>query len=1165
MSGEPRRQTGLEIRVRGAKATADQTSTHDVEARIEGGGLWSGESVLDYGALSAREGNPEEYGRELGRQLLNPKVARAFSVALGKTGAVRIRLALDGEPSRHHTLRWERMYWRVGDRDWPVATSPDLAFTRYIVGEREDTETPEDPVFRLLLAVANPSNLPDKFAPVEVEPEIESIINAFMPFREDGRLQLCVIPGVTPLSDALKQKLKEFGAQVIAGPSTIESIAAEAQRRHGLHIIAHGNFRAAKRQGFLLLEGKDGELKPAADDDLAAWVHDRLQLVVLQACNSAAPAPEDGPPFVGIAPKMILGGVPAVVAMQDFVAMDDARPFVREFYKTLLREGLVDVAVNTGRRVVGTSTRSDNWSIPALFSRVKDGRLWRSDPWRELARYRVSQIKDEPEVRYPLPLQLVRSSMGTKYDPAVGPNGPILDLQQHSKQLAEKRQTAICLVGAPGMAKTSVLKWLYAETARQFLEGKAGTPVPLLLCFDDLRNAGRLARNPLAAVVAAQWNELPCFAEKWKSADVDTLMEGRRFVFLVDSGVLQDPVAREDGFCGLKRLRELHGESVFVVTFSEEQLAEWDDSLTGFEFWILRPMDLSRVRVYLAGHPSKTAVKLCETIENKRYDDLAGVPWLLTKMLNLAEREQNIDSRARVLDCVAADNLRGLNTLVISRASAEAALDRLAWEMQRGRNPSLGAEAVYAVFAAVRGTQDFRLTDLRDALTRECLMLAPCVGGGVRFVYPSMQAYFAARFLRKSPAHDELMEDITASLGRLARLRWWDDTLVILAGLMESADPLLRAILAGSSLMEGEQVYLAARCLLESKAARKKPVGEDVTAQVVDTLIWRSHPANLRPYSYRVQALNSLAELRERAAALHLVRLACDRIAQDWDNNRRHDFSGIRLTAVKGLLLMPQATMDYVRRDRADLHGVLDAWRSLPQVGPAVAILDHNDPSTSPVAAFALGQVGSEEARQALRNAYVKPGIDPEVHWAITDLFGRMDAAWVTENVIQPEMKREQMDHRLCYLIGKVGLATAGSNEWKYLRKALTSPESRLQSRALRAFADLRDPSDQKWLRSLCEAIAKGDWKQVRSQDLMELGANFSEADKNRLRHAALEALRTVGNAGSIKALREIRSEDLRPSLYQLSFDVAEEIYWRLTGGLRQETYTGDAFQPTME
>jgi len=54
-----------------------------------------------------------------------------------------------------------------------------------------------------------------------------------------------------------------------------------------------------------------------------------------------------------------------------------------------------------------------------------------------------------------------------------------------------------------------------------------------------------------------------------------------------------------------------------------------------------------------------------------------------------------------------------------------------------------------------------------------------------------------------------------------------------------------------------------------------------------------------------------------------------------------------------------------------------------------------------------------------------------------------------------------------------------------------------------------------------------------------------------------MESLREIGNAGSIDALRAARQRaiGMTITLRQLSFDVAEDIYWRLTGGL-----SGDVF-----
>ena len=108
--------------------------------------------------------------------------------------------------------------------------------------------------------------------------------------------------------------------------------------------------------------------------------------------------------------------------------------------------------------------------------------------------------------------------------------------------------------------------------------------------------------------------------------------------------------------------------------------------------------------------------------------------------------------------------------------------------------------------------------------------------------------------------------------------------------------------------------------------------------------------------------------------------------------------------------------------------------------------------------------------------------------------------------------------------------------------------------RALRAFAKLHDANVAAWLRPLCHAIVQGDWSTALASEHLPLTSSLDTLQEWRLQHSALEALRDIGDQSSIEVLRMVRVT-LENILSQLSFQVAEEIYWHYTGGLTKETF----------
>jgi len=1161
--------TDLQIQFRRAKKTSSdgRQSTHEVLATVNGSGSWGGDSTIDYTQLAEAEQVPRQYGKQLGEILFNEGIKDALRAARGLVERpVRIRLWLEmgrnGEREDQHGLRWERAFVVLNGKEWPLAIAPELPFSRYVPAESIDSDAPDDSVFRLLIVFASPDNLDSEQQPIDVHADLSTLLDGIDLLAQGRRFQFVVMPGRTGLSAALQKRLAESGTKIVEGPSKIDSIARNVHDCHGLHIVAHGTMNPETQKGSIVLEDKDGHRAFAFDDDLYPWIHPNLRVVVLQSCHSAAPTSKLGPPFVGIGPRLVQLGVPAVVAMQDYVAMDDARLFAAAFYRSLVRDGLVDLAVNEGRNAIFQKSKNDNFSIPALFMRLKGGLLWRPDPLRSAVAAGLAEVETQAE--HSLPTRAVQSlGNSLDYDAQAGPAGPMFDTPMKLLELSLQDKALVLFVGPRGMTKGSQLQWVYRQAARSFLDGNGTAPAPVSLALRDVLESRGVSKSIDHKVSALA---------KTPNGLSASLSE-RPLLLIIDgeTDIVEDAFRAALRFLVDFRLSSTHR---IVMTLDEGLRTAWDRELEPTAVLVARPMDFARVCQHLKQLGNPEAIRLHAVIEERRCRDLAGMPWLLERMLFLSERKATFDSRAMLLRQIASECLSLISMGGVPRSSLERALEQIAWRMQWGRQSILGGGPLYEILAEVRGNREFRLGDLKENLVR-CGILATASEDGIRFRYESLQAYYAARYLAAASNRQDLLEDITASLGRMPRARWWENTLVTIAGLPgQSSEGLLQAIVAGSPLVEGDQVYLASRCFLDTrKRGEDKETGEreeagrapPVIDQIVDALIWRSHPGNLRPYADRRRAATVLAELRHPNAIPHLVSLGSEKIATGWGTEERYELSGIRLIAVNGLMLMQNAAKKYVLRERPVLASVLQAWWTAYEeedLSGLIAELHENNGATSPIAAFALGYLDGTrareepadktlDARQKLLDVFDKDDTDRDLQWAVADTFTLIDPMWVSTNVIEPRLQTFK-DPRIPYLIGWLGMATERSKERDYLEKCLAEGIPAVRARALRALAALRVESK----RTLCESILKDDWTKV-GQELNLPPEKIAEEDRNRLRNAAMESLRDIGNEESIEALREARQQavGMTITLRQLSFDVAEEIYWRLTGGLAGESF----------
>lgn len=306
--------------------------------------------------------SPAADGERLFRSLLaDPRLLAAWAEIRGLYPCRRIRLRIDQKAPELQAVPWELL--REPATDGPplhLAASNATPFSRYLAGRWQ----PGSPILRrpirMLAALASPAGL-DRFG--------------LAPIEGDAAWA------------ALQAAVAGLPVELVSLPQPCSLAALEAALRQGsyhvLHLMAHGRFIAEEGRAILYLADAANQVAVVGEDELAALLarqladtaarsDDKLRLVFLACCESGQQCPTDA--SRGLAPALVAAGVPAVVAMQEPVAVDTASAFGQAFYVELLRSGQVDVAANAGRAAV-IAAGLPGAATPAVYMRLRDGQL----------------------------------------------------------------------------------------------------------------------------------------------------------------------------------------------------------------------------------------------------------------------------------------------------------------------------------------------------------------------------------------------------------------------------------------------------------------------------------------------------------------------------------------------------------------------------------------------------------------------------------------------------------------------------------------------------------------------------------------------------------------------------------------------------------------------
>lgn len=337
----------IEIRISSLRGAA-----FPVELILAGEQVFRGEMAAELDPAIVFPTDLAAAGEALFNALLTGALHRGWEQALGRSPRRRVRLNIDPAARDLHRLPWETL--RTGG-EW-LAAIASTPFSRYLPVERPWGRPDRQRPLRVLAAVSNPSDLAARFgglAPIDLPTERRAIEQGLAGLSSDVKVEF-LVPPVT--LSGLEARLQE-GFTV-------------------LHITGHGLLSPTTGSAAILLQDDAGQAKLAVDEQIAGMLErlpDPPRLVFLMACQSASRPADDA--FAGLAPRLVMAGVPAVLAMQGAMSMPSGQRLAEAFYRRLVAHGQVDRAMNEARATLVTAGRLDA-HLPVLFMRLPSGALW---------------------------------------------------------------------------------------------------------------------------------------------------------------------------------------------------------------------------------------------------------------------------------------------------------------------------------------------------------------------------------------------------------------------------------------------------------------------------------------------------------------------------------------------------------------------------------------------------------------------------------------------------------------------------------------------------------------------------------------------------------------------------------------------------------------------
>ncbi len=382
--------------------------------------------------------------------------------------------------------------------------------------------------------------------------------------------------------------------------------------------------------------------------------------------------------------------------------------------------------------------------------------------------------------------------------------------QAMTPEEALKKYPRCVVLGDPGAGKSTLLKYLTLQAVNRHLPHLPDIPIHIAL--------GDFATSPnqdLLGFVAKRWDEWYGFPEDEARAYIENhLSDGSAILLLdaLDETVIggSDEAARvsySHVLAAIDMVATRYNKAPVVVTvrkagyYQRAHLA----GFTELEVLDFRPAEIKQfIENWFQYHPARpkyaTASDLnAQLAQNARVQALAANPLLLCLIVLVYESRQDLpEQRSRIYEqCVETLLFRWDTSRDIRRRKKfdvekkQQLLEEMAWEFHKQGRRYFPEEELLEIIARFLPTVGLLPRESRAILSEieeENGLLKEQAHGWHGFLHLTLQEYFIARYLIHR-------RDGQSILLKHCGEPWWEEVMMLYAGSIHDASPLLRALL----------------------------------------------------------------------------------------------------------------------------------------------------------------------------------------------------------------------------------------------------------------------------------------------------------------------------------------------------------------------------------